>query len=392
MKRKLVSLFLALMMLLSVLPVTAFAAPTAINIVAKDAVYYSNGSLKSITATFDWGSTGSPRDARLILSSKSLNGSNPSQPGYGDFSDFGNYGKKFSSYEKAVAHDNTYGTFGFICATNPKSISWSNNQMTLEIPDNTISLAVDGTYYIYLWVTYSGNFYPDNLICVIEVQNSELKYTPAIDSGNYRNHYNPSTFTQVESKNKYNVTVIPGGNMTHDPASGAESQMQVASAVVPVIYNAAPGYYFPEDYSVAPVNGIMVKRLNDTQIQVYGTPTATTSIALSPASVKTNTPGEPEKPDHTCVASGWKWDETNHWQWICTAEDCQYYHTKTNLNAHVFTDKYDTTCNTCGYTRTAPAEHPNTGDSTHIPVWAMLFFGGAALMWVQLSQRKREQF
>ena len=62
------------------------------------------------------------------------------------------------------------------------------------------------------------------------------------------------------------------------------------------------------------------------------------------------------------------------------------------LSPHVYTDGHDPDCNVCGYTRKITAERPGTGDITNIPLWTMLFFAGVALMYVQLTQRKREQF
>ena len=59
-----------------------------------------------------------------------------------------------------------------------------------------------------------------------------------------------------------------------------------------VVYTADDGYYFPEDYSVAAVNGISVTRNSYTQITVSGTPTADAAIALTAPTAKT-TPDAP---------------------------------------------------------------------------------------------------
>lgn len=390
MKKRIVSLLLVVMMLLAVLPVTALADAAA-NIVVKDAVYYSSGTLKSITTTFDW-TSGSVTNARLILSSKYLSGSNTSNKGYGDFTNLGNYGSQFANYNEAAAYDNTNKTFGFIQASDTSNFNYGSNDntMTLEISENAIPLNVDGTYYVYLWVTYNSHFYPDNLICVIQVKNGALQYTPGIGAPTYRNHYDASAFKFVESKNKYDVSVTPANNMIRDTASGAEMQEQLSAAMTPVVYTAASGYYFPETYSVATVNGINVKRISDSQIQVYGTPSASASITLAAPSVKTND----NTNTHTCLTSRWLWNDTNHWRRVCQDAACpnNNYQQQTANGAHVYTDDYDADCNSCGYTRTPPAKHPETGDITHLPLWTMMFVGGLALLWVQLTQRKREQF
>ena len=88
---------------------------------------------------------------------------------------------------------------------------------------------------------------------------------------------------------------------------------------------------------------------------------------------------------HTHSPGPWKWDENRHWQRCTSCTDT------VNLNAgdHQFLDAYDTDCNVCGYTRTAPAEKPNTGDTTHTLLWAGMFLGGVALLYWQLTECKR---
>lgn len=82
---------------------------------------------------------------------------------------------------------------------------------------------------------------------------------------------------------KYDVTITAGNNMTKTTASGAASQMNLFSAMTDVVYTANSGCYFPEDYSVSPVNGISVTRNSTDQITVSGTPTANTDITLTDA-------------------------------------------------------------------------------------------------------------
>ncbi|MCM1158015.1 MAG: Ig-like domain-containing protein [Bacteroidales bacterium] len=50
-----------------------------------------------------------------------------------------------------------------------------------------------------------------------------------------------------------------------------------------VIYIANAGYYFPEDYPTQTINGVTVKRKNDTWLTVSGVPTADTYITLREA-------------------------------------------------------------------------------------------------------------
>ena len=71
---------------------------------------------------------------------------------------------------------------------------------------------------------------------------------------------------------------------------------------------------------------------------------------------------EPEIPEHTHTAdSVWQNDENGHWH-NCTANDGY----KFDEGDHVYDNDQDTTCNTCGYTRTVTPpeeEHTHTADS-----------------------------
>ena len=58
----------------------------------------------------------------------------------------------------------------------------------------------------------------------------------------------------------HSVTVTGGDHMIKTMDSGAELQTDLSGAMTDVVYTANEGYYFPEDYSVATVNGISVTR------------------------------------------------------------------------------------------------------------------------------------
>ena len=83
----------------------------------------------------------------------------------------------------------------------------------------------------------------------------------------------------------YSVNITPGEGMTLN--SGEASQTVMAgNAMADVVYTANSGYYFPETYSVEPVNGVSVIRNSATQITVSGTPTANTELALPAATAQ----------------------------------------------------------------------------------------------------------
>lgn len=108
-----------------------------------------------------------------------------------------------------------------------------------------------------------------------------------------------------------------------------------------------------------------------------------------------NDPKNPDPIQHVCDYTPWAFDAINHWRF------CKAANHPTNLTrnlamvdkgTHVYTDAHDPDCNTCGYKRVIADDGPATGDITNIPLWTMLFLAGVALMYVQLTQRKREQF
>ena len=78
--------------------------------------------------------------------------------------------------------------------------------------------------------------------------------------------------------------------MTRKTDSGLETQSGLTGVMKDVVYTAENGYYFPESYSVAALNGITVTRNNDSEITVSGTPTADTVIQLTAPTEKTTTP------------------------------------------------------------------------------------------------------
>lgn len=284
--RKLLTMILAVA-LLSALGLSANAA--AVNITIPDATYYSSGALQSMTTEFDWDTGGAT--CRLVLMTKKLNGGEGFD--YGDFTDFGKYGSSFSSFDEVLNHDAANGTFGIIASSPETNLSWNSkdNRMVFNFQAADIPLNVDRIYYVYLWTYYRHHYYPDNLVMAISVHDGVVKYTPATG----RNTYDESAFEYVVSQKKYSVTVTPAANMTK--VSGGESQKDLGIPMTPVVYTAAPGYYFPEDYAVASVNGIHVTRDSSTQITVSGMPTADAKITLKAPTAKASH-------DITCQNSG----------------------------------------------------------------------------------------
>lgn len=274
-------------MIIVLMPVSVKAAATGIAIT--DATYYDSGALESITTNFKWDSADAT--SRLVLMTNRLRsaGEEDTSVSYGDFTNLGHYGSKFSSFDAVKIYDEEYKTFGIVAYTDEKLVErYDNNYndaintMIFSFDEADIPLNVNKTYYVYLWTSWSQSgtnpkYYPDNLFCVIRVQDGSVEYTKAIG----QNTYDETAFTEVISADAFDVTITPAANMTKTNESGSYSQEDLTTAMTPVVYTADDGYYFPENYAVATVNGIMVRRDSETQITVYGTPSADASITLS---------------------------------------------------------------------------------------------------------------
>lgn len=120
---------------------------------------------------------------------------------------------------------------------------------------------------------------------------SENKSITKNDENNLPDDNKPANDENNNAKQGYTVTIEnPFG--THvtiwSETENYYHQTNVTGNMKNTSYYANAGYYFPADYSVAPINGIKVKRNGATRITVYGTPTADTVITLLPASLVVN--------------------------------------------------------------------------------------------------------
>ena len=206
----------------------------------------------------------------------------------------------------------------------------TDNKLT-EIPDTSVFNATGGlhSYYRYLLITPTDKIEYDlnggeykkadgtagenpNPVTYSRVDSFTL-INPTRDGYNFTgwtgsNGSTPETSVTVNGSNglgkktytanweliEYEVTINSGEHMTKTTDSGTASQsVTYGSAMTNVVYTANDGYYFPEDYAVAPVNGISVTRIGYSQIKVSGSPTADASITLTAPTAKTKeaTPG-----------------------------------------------------------------------------------------------------
>ena len=278
--KKLITICLAFIMAVNIVPVLVLNVDAAAaSITIPDATYYESGAIKSLTTNFDWDTgTATVRLALMTNRLRSAGEEGTSTP-YGDFTDMGYYRNSFADFQKVLNHDATNHTFGILSYSDEikPTTNSKNNQLMFNLPENAISLDTDAIYYVYLWTQYSAKCYPDNLFLVINVQDGVVEYTPATG----RNEYDTSAFEKVIAQEKFDVTVTKADHMTK--TSGTVNQVELGVPMEPVVYTADKGYYFPDTYTVASVNGIKVTRDSETQLTVSGMPTADTQITLEPA-------------------------------------------------------------------------------------------------------------
>ena len=99
-----------------------------------------------------------------------------------------------------------------------------------------------------------------------------------------------SELQEIKIPELYTVKVTAGANMTQASGSGDLTQtVEDSTAIKDVVFEASAGYYFPDSYSTAAVNGISVTRNSETKVTVSGIPTADVEFALPDASEKSAT-------------------------------------------------------------------------------------------------------
>ena len=150
-----------------------------------------------------------------------------------------------------------------------------------------------------IYMANEGYYFPENYISrawggITVTRDNERQITVS-GTLSTPNQYVRLTLTEpTEKPATYTVTVTPADHMKRETNSGEATQSGLTGAMKDVVYTAENGYYFPESYSVAALNGITVTRNNDSEITVSGTPTANTEIKLSAPTEKTTTPPSTE--------------------------------------------------------------------------------------------------
>lgn len=197
MKKKVLGILLCICMTVMIMP----AASALSGITVEKATCYPSGALQSITAGFSW--SGASASGRLVLMTEKLRSSETDDYGmvtdFGDFTDFGRYGSSFSSFDAVLAYDTTNNTFGIVEYGLEYALSSGSHSLLITFSETDIPLNQNKTYYVYLWTYYQSHYYPDALICAVQVKDGAVKY--AVANGDVtRNSYDESTFTNVASQ------------------------------------------------------------------------------------------------------------------------------------------------------------------------------------------------
>lgn len=179
----------------------------------------------------------------------------------------------------------------------PKKIQWSIAKADLNKDSFTFAAPSNCTYdgnakaamvTIKDGLTGIGNItvkYYDEAGNKVDEAKEVGTYTVKIDvaegmNNNAATDLTDSSWTFAIVAPVYDVTITSTTGINH--VSGSESQTGLTGAMTAVVYNAETGYYFPVGYGASlGQNGITVERVNETQIKISGTPTATTAITLT---------------------------------------------------------------------------------------------------------------
>ena len=233
-------------------------------------------------------------------------------------------GKWDETKTKYVGTANSDGKYQLVIAYNPVpaatvdnvTISGSNKEfadqeITVTLRNDTFATTLSGTWITNLPTGLSQSVTPvDSTHAKISISgkpatasNAALAIT--IPSNQLVTSSAPLTVTsnpnaKFDISLVNDVTITAGEGMS--PTGNATQRVNAGTAMTNVVYTADNGYYFPEGYTVASTNGVSVTRDSYTQVTVYGTPAADTTIVLPDATEKTD---KETTPTATFTATGY---------------------------------------------------------------------------------------
>ena len=180
-RKRVLGFILCICLSVSLLSVMTSAAATDISVTS--ATYYDNNDVKSVTLSFGWDTASATSRLAVMTNRLRSAGESGTSSSYGDFTDLGYYGTKFGSWDNVLAQNTL---FGIISYSDEQSMKYGKTDtITLDLDKGDIPLNHNGTYYVYLWTYYGGQYYPDNLFMVLEVRNGVLRYAPATGRNSY---------------------------------------------------------------------------------------------------------------------------------------------------------------------------------------------------------------
>ena len=246
-RAKMISLLMAVCMLLTLLPAVAFAARDILeNVQATVKETYENGWIKKVEVTYDVAIGLAGADMKYGIQTFKFRESFEDALTYGDFTNFGYYANNNGSYNDWSAAPTTNGYsdgIGFCAwATAESSTGLMNSDGSVYRPyggntqtdtivfgENASFTKTSGTYYVYGWAKYGGRVYPDELVCVFNVNED-------------------GTFVQVAEDSAAKTYRISFNRNTQDAAATGTMEDQIFTEGVPQAIKAnafsVPGYVF----------------------------------------------------------------------------------------------------------------------------------------------------
>ena len=144
-------------------------------------VVINDGKLNSIDLHFDVPEELAETTSWVGLQTKQFNATDPDGYGYGDLTDEGTICEKgFTNTDTVLADEEfceewgieAFNSEGFSCFGQYSSINVTFSELDIDLSQNQ-------KFYVYLWTSYNGYFYPDALVAVFEITDEELVVTEA---------------------------------------------------------------------------------------------------------------------------------------------------------------------------------------------------------------------
>ena len=186
-----------------------------------------------------------------------------------------------------------------VTITPGANMTCTSGEASQTIPKNNIILPI-------YFTADEGYYFPDdytvarqNGVCVERVSEKVIKVTSTNVTGDV-NITLPNA-TENPAATTYTVTVNGGAGVT----ANSTQTVNQGEAITDVVIEAWDNYYFPDGYGANSGKfGIEVKRNSPSKITVSGTPTADVTINLPAAAIKAENPKIPSVTPVHCTAAG----------------------------------------------------------------------------------------